>query len=65
MSEAVLKLDPRLSEFDSDKDAASYHEWFSEKVSAARQSSTVSHDEALAHFSKKRAERLERLNADS
>lgn len=54
-------LDPRLSEFATQSEAERYDIWFREKVAAARQSPVVSHQEALAHFERKRAERLEQL----
>lgn len=61
MAETALKLDPRLSEFDSPNEADSYLQWLENKVEAARTAPTVSHEEALAHFEQQRMKRLERL----
>lgn len=61
MADTVLKLDPRLSEFDSPDEADSYRQWLESKVEAARASPTVSHEEALAHFEQQRMKRLGRL----
>ncbi|EGZ50895.1 type II toxin-antitoxin system RelB family antitoxin [Neisseria wadsworthii] len=61
MADTVLKLDPRLSEFDTEKEAESYNRWLKNKVESARSAPVVSHEEALAHFEKQRIKRLERL----
>ena len=56
-----LSLDYRLSEFATKQDEDAYGAWLHAKVAEARRSPTVSHEEAMAHFAAKRAERLKKL----
>ncbi len=54
-------LDYRISEFDTQQQADDYDIWLKKKITQARASPTVSHEEAMAHFAAKRAERIEKL----
>lgn len=54
-------LDYRISEFDTQQQADDYEAWLNKKIVEARASATVSHEEAMAHFSAKRAERIAKL----
>lgn len=54
-----LALDCRLSEFQTQQEADEYNSWLHAKIVEARNSETVSHEEALAHFAAKRIERLQ------
>lgn len=46
------KLDPRVSEFDTEEQAASYDRWFRAKVEAALKNDgpRIPHDEAMARI---------------
>jgi hypothetical protein len=59
MNTAVL--DYRISEFTTRQEADDYDTWLIQGIEKARKSKVVSHDEAMAHFTAKRAERLESL----
>ncbi|WP_304716910.1 type II toxin-antitoxin system RelB family antitoxin, partial [Neisseria viridiae] len=59
MTTAVL--DYRLSEFDTVQEAEDYDTWLARKVEEARDAEIVSHEDAMAHFAAKRAERLKGL----
>jgi hypothetical protein len=49
----TVKLDPLISEFETDDEARAYDLWFREKVQAAMSSPTprIPHDEAMAPVS--------------
>lgn len=57
----TLALDYRISEFPTQQEAENYDSWLLAKIEEARNAPTLSHEEALAHFAAKRAERLEKL----
>jgi hypothetical protein len=55
----TIKLDPLVSEFETDEQAASYDAWFRAKVLEAMNSSKppIPHDEAMARVRAKLAEK--------
>lgn len=54
-------LDYRISEFTTQQEANDYDTWLLQGIEKARKSKVFSHDEAMAYFAAKRAERLERV----
>ena len=55
----MAKLDPIVSEFDTEEDAAAYDVWFRAKVEAALADTrpTIPHDEVVAMLAKSRERR--------
>lgn len=62
---AVLSLDPKIYEFDTQEAADEYTEWLTDEVHKARLLPTISEEQAMNRLDANRAKLLERIkNAD-
>ena len=62
---AVLTLDPKINEFDTQNAADEYTEWLNNEVRKARLSPIISEEQAMNRLDANRAKLLERIkNAD-
>lgn len=58
---AVLTLDPKIYEFDTQNAADEYSEWLTNEVHKARLSAVISEEQAMNRLDANRAKLLERL----
>lgn len=58
---AILTLDPKIYEFDTQNAADEYTEWLNDEVRKARLSPIISEEQAMNRLDANRAKLLERL----
>lgn len=58
---AVLTLDPKIYEFDTQNAADEYSEWLTNEVRKARLSAVISEEQAMNRLDANRTKLLERL----